>query len=325
MQRRQCAGALLALGAMPLPAMAQPRLSTRPIRIVVPFGPGGVGDLTLRIVAQRMGALLGGQPIVLDNRPGAGGVLAAQQVARAVPDGHVLLLMSNANAVAQSLFSSLPFSAVQDFAPVSMLGSFDLAVLVSQASPIGSLQALVAQAKARPGQLNIGTLYTGSTQHLAAELIKTTLGLDVQIVPFNGSPALLNALRGKQIDAAVDMLAPVLAQITGQVLRALVVMGCKRAPSLPQVPTVGESDPAAKGFNVVSWNALAAPAKTPSAVIARLSEAANAALATADVQQRLQHLGVTAQGSTPAQLAALLQREIERWAAVINRAGMARH
>lgn len=234
MQRRQCAGALLGFGALALPALAQPRLSTRPIRIVVPFGPGGVGDLMLRIVAQKMGELLGGQPIVLDNRPGAGGVLAAEQVARAAPDGHVLLLMSNANAVAQSLFQSLPFKVVDDFAPISLLGAFDVGLLVAHTSPLASLPALVAEAKARPGQLNLGTLYTGSTQHLAAELLKTTLGVDVQIVPFNGSPALLNALRGHQIDVAVDMLAPLLAQIQGQVFRALAVMGDKRAPALPR-------------------------------------------------------------------------------------------
>lgn len=321
MQRRQCVGALLALGAMPLPAMAQ---SQRPIRIVVPFGPGGVGDLTLRIVAQKMAALLGGQAIVVENRPGAGGVLAAEQVARAAPDGHVLLLISNANAVAESLFQSLPFKVVDDIAPISLLGAFDMGVLVAHTSPLASLPALVAEAKARPGQLNLGTLYTGSTQHLAAELLQTTLGVDVQIVPFNGSPALLNALRGQQIDVAVDMLAPVLAQIEGQVLRALAVMGDKRAPALPQVPTVSESDPAGKGFQVASWNALAAPAKTPPATIARLGEAVNAALADAQVQQRLQSLGVVAQGSTPAQLAALLQSEIQRWAGVIERAGIAR-
>lgn len=324
MQRRQCAGALLGFGALALPALAQPRLSTRPIRIVVPFGPGGVGDLMLRIVAQKMGELLGGQPIVLDNRPGAGGVLAAEQVARAAPDGHVLLLMSNANAVAQSLFQSLPFKVVDDFAPISLLGAFDVGLLVAHTSPLASLPALVAEAKARPGQLNLGTLYTGSTQHLAAELLKTTLGVDVQIVPFNGSPALLNALRGHQIDVAVDMLAPLLAQIQGQVFRALAVMGDKRAPALPQVPTVSESDPAVKGFQVASWNALAAPAKTPPATIARLGKAVNAALADGQVQQRLQSLGVVAQGSTPAQMAALLQSEIQRWAEVIERAGVAR-
>ena len=324
MQRRQFAGALLALGAMPLAASAQPSLSSKPIRIVVPFGPGGVADLTVRVVAQKMTALMGGQSIIVDNKPGAGGVVAAEQVVRAAPDGLTLLLMSNANAVAEGLFKSLPYSTVKDFAPISMLGYFDLAVLVAQGSPIRSLQDLIAQAKAQPGKLNIGTINIGSTQHLAAELLKTTLGIDVQIVPFNGSPAVLNAMRGKQVDAAVEILAPVMAQVNGKVLRALAVMGERRAPEMPQVPTVAESDPSAKGFQVASWNALAAPAKTPPAIIAQLNQAANAALGSSDVQQRLKSMGVEARGSTPEQQAALLDSEIKRWGAVIQRAGIAK-
>ncbi|MCD2167640.1 Bug family tripartite tricarboxylate transporter substrate binding protein [Comamonas koreensis] len=325
MKRRQCASTLLALGTMPWATFAQPRLSTRHIRVVVPFGPGGVADLTVRIVVQRMGELLGGQPIVVDNRPGAGGVVAAEQVARTAPDGHVLLLMSNANAVAETLFASLPYSAVRDFAPISLLGSFDLAVLVAHTSAIDSLQTLAEQALARPGQLNIGTSYPGSTQHLAAELLKTTLGLDVQIVPFNSSAPLANALRGQQIDAAVDTLAPSLPHIQGKLLRAAAVMGAQRSPLLPQVPTVAESMPAAKGFEVASWNALAAPAGTPVATITRLSDVTNAALASPSVQHQLQRLGIGARGSTPAQQAALLQSEIQRWATVIERAGIAKH
>jgi len=324
MQRRQCSAALLALGALPYTSAAQPRLPLRPIRLVVPFGPGGVADLMVRIVSRTLSEMLGGLPIVVDNRPGAGGVLAAEQVARAAPDGQVLLLMSNANAVAESLFASLTYSTVRDFAPISLLGRFDLAMVVAHTSPLLSFQGLLAQARARPGQLNIGTLYSGSTPHLAAELLKSTLGLDVQLVPYNSSAALFHALRGQQVDAAVDMLAPVLAHVEGRLLRALVVMGGRRAAALPGVPTVSESDPAASGFDVTSWNGLAAPANTAPATIARLSAAANAALASADVAQRLQRLGVVPEGSTPAELATLLQRDIQRWAGVVARAGIAR-
>ncbi|MEY2251887.1 tripartite tricarboxylate transporter substrate-binding protein [Comamonas sediminis] len=324
MQRRQCSAALLALGALPYTSAAQPRLPSRPIRLVVPFGPGGVADLMVRIVSRTLSEMLGGPPIVVDNRPGAGGVLAAEQVARAAPDGQVLLLMSNANAVAESLFASLTYSTVRDFAPISLLGRFDLAMVVAHTSPLLSFQGLLAQARARPGQLNIGTLYSGSTPHLAAELLKSTLGLDVQLVPYNSSAALFHALRGQQVDAAVDMLAPVLAHVEGRLLRALVVMGGRRAAALPGVPTVSESDAAASGFDVTSWNGLAAPANTAPATIARLSAAANAALASADVAQRLQRLGVVPEGSTPAELATLLQRDIQRWAGVIARAGIAR-
>ncbi|MGE8320771.1 MAG: tripartite tricarboxylate transporter substrate-binding protein [Comamonas sp.] len=323
MQRRCFAGALLALAALPPAAGAQP-LSTKPIRIVVPFGPGGVADLTVRSVAQKMTELMGGQPIIVENKPGAGGVVAAEQVAHAAPDGLTLLLMSNANAVAEGLFKSLPYSAARDFAPVSTLGYFDLAVLVAADSPVRSLPELVTQARAQPGRLNIGTISIGSTQYLAAELFKSTLGIDVQIVPFNGSPAVVNALRGKQVDAAVEILAPVLPQVSGKALRALAVMGGQRAPELPGVPTVAESSAAAKGFQVASWNALAAPAGTPPAAIARLNQAAQAALAAPEVRQRLRSLGVEARGSTPEQQAALLAGEIRRWGAVIERAGIPR-
>lgn len=324
MQRRQCAASLLALGAIPCTSLAQTQLRARPIRLVVPFGPGGVADLTVRIVSRAMSEMLGGPPIVVDNRPGAGGVSAAEHVARAAPDGQVLLLMSNANAVAEGLFPSLPCNTVRDFSPISLLGRFDLAMLVAHTSSLQSFQGLLARARYEPGQLNIGTLYSGSTQHLAAELLKTTLGLDVQLVPYNSSAALFHALRGRQVDAAVDMLAPVMAPIESRQLRALVVMGDRRAAVLPGVQTVSESEAAAAGFGVSSWNGLAAPANTDPATIARLCKAANAALASADVAERLQRLGVVAEGSTPAEMATLLQREIQRWAGVMERAGIGR-
>lgn len=321
MYRRNFSQALVALSAMPLASWAQP-LSNRPIRIVVPFGPGGVADLTIRSVAQKMTESMG-QSIVIDNKPGAGGVVAADTVAKAPPDGHTLFLMSNGTAVTAGLFKSLPYDTLNDFTPVSMLGYFDLAVLVASDSKIQSLQELIAQAKSQPGKINIGTINMGSTQHLAAELFKSSLGIDVQVVPFNGTPAVVNALRGKQVDAAVEILAPVLAQVTGKALRALAVMGDKRTPSLPEVPTVAEVDPtAAKGFSVASWNALAAPAKTPASLIARLNKEANAALASPEIAKRLRDLGVEARGSTPEQQATLLANDIKRWSAVIQRAGI---
>ncbi|WP_311223357.1 MULTISPECIES: tripartite tricarboxylate transporter substrate binding protein [unclassified Acidovorax] len=319
-RRRWAFSALLALGLPPLRALAQP-LSSRAIRIVVPFGPGGVADLTVRSVAQKMAASLG-QSIVVDNKPGAGGVVAASTVANAAPDGHTLLLMSNGTAVSAGLFASLPYDTVKDFAPISTLGSFDLAVLVAANSPITSMRTLIAEAKARPGRLNIATVQVGSTQHLAAELLKSTLNIDVQVVPFNGTPAVVTALRGGQVDAAVEILAPVTSQITGKALRGLAVMGARRARSLPDVPTVAESDAAAKGFDVTSWNALAAPARTPPDVIARLNREVNAALAAPELRRQLQEWGVEARGSTPAQQAALLASEIQRWSAVIQRAGI---
>jgi tripartite-type tricarboxylate transporter receptor subunit TctC len=218
------------------------------------------------------------------------------------------------------LFKSLPYDTTKDFAPISTLGYFDMAVLTASNSKFKTFTDLVAHAKAHPGQLNIGTINVGSTQNLAGELLKSSLGIDAQVVPFNGTPAVVTALRGGQVDVAVEILSPVLSQIEGKAMRALAVMGDKRSASLPDVPTVAESG--TPGFQVASWNALAAPAKTPPDVIARLNQEARAALASPEVKKRLQSLGVEPRGSTPQEQARLLDSEIQRWSAVIQRAGI---
>ncbi|CAN7702707.1 MULTISPECIES: tripartite tricarboxylate transporter substrate binding protein [unclassified Variovorax] len=299
-------------------ANAQPS-STKPIRLVVPFGPGGVADLTARTVAQKMSESMG-QSIIVDNKPGAGGVVASDTVAKAPPDGLTVLLMSNANAVSAGLFKQLPFDTVKDFAPVSTLGYFDMAVVTAADSKFKTMQELLAYAKAHPGTVNIGTINVGSTQHLAAELLKRSTGIDAQVIPFNASPALITALRGGQIDAGVEILAPILGQISGKSLRAIAVMGAKRSFALPETPTVAESG--APNFKVASWNAFAVPAKTPPAIVARLNKEVNAALAAPEIKERLRQLGVEAQGSTPQQQAELLRDEIQRWSEVIRLAGI---
>ncbi|CAN7706593.1 tripartite tricarboxylate transporter substrate binding protein [Variovorax sp. LjRoot130] len=299
-------------------ANAQPS-STKPIRLVVPFGPGGVADLTARTVAQKMSESMG-QSIIVDNKPGAGGVVASDTVAKAPPDGLTVLLMSNANAVSAGLFKQLPFDTVKDFAPVSTLGYFDMAVVTAADSKFKTMQELLTYAKTHPGTVNIGTINVGSTQHLAAELLKRSTGIDAQVIPFNGSPALITALRGGQIDAGVEILAPILGQISGKSLRAIAVMGAKRSFALPETPTVAESG--APNFKVASWNAFAVPAKTPPAIVARLNKEVNAALAAPEIKERLRQLGVEAQGSTPQQQAELLRDEIQRWSEVIRLAGI---
>ncbi len=290
---------------------------SKPVRIVVPFGAGGVADLTARTVAQKLGESLG-QPVVIENKPGAGGIVAGDAVAKAEPDGHTLLLMSNGTAVSAGLFKSLPFDTVRDFAPVSTLGFFDIAIITPADSKFKNFGELLAFAKAHPGKLNLGSINIGSTQNLAAELFKTSAGVDMQIVPFNGTPAVITALRGGQIDAAVEILGPVLPQIKAGAVRALAVTGDKRAAVLPEVPTAKESGLPA--FVASSWNALAAPAKTPKDVIARLNKEINAAVNSADVRKKLADLNVEARGSSPEQAAALLASETRRWGDVIVRA-----
>ena len=292
-------------------------LSNRPIRIVVPFGAGGVADVTARVVAQQLSTQLG-QPVVIDNKPSAGGIVAADAVAKAAADGHTLFLMSNGSAVTVNLFNNLPFDMVKDLTPISTLGYFDIGVITDAKSPFKNLGELVSYAKANPGKLNLGSINVGSTQHLAAELFKTTAGIDAQIVPFNGTPAVVTALRGKQIDAAVEILTPIMGQINSKAVNLLAVTGEKRSPLLPNVPTAQESG--VKGFVASSWNALAAPSKTPAPVIARLNKEINAAVNNPEVAKKLRELNVQAQASTPEQTAKLLQSEIKRWGDVIAQA-----
>ena len=315
---------LTGASAMALTALrvhAQPAFPSKALRIVVPFAAGGVGDLTARAVATGLAERLG-QPVVIDNRPGAGGVVAADAVARAEPDGHTLFLMSNGTAVSASLFRSLPYDTLADFAPVSTLGFFDIAVLVSADSPHATLAQLLAHARARPGQLNIGSINIGSTQHLAAELFKSSAAIDAQVVPFNGTPALITALRGRQVDVGVEILGPTLPQVRAGALRVLAVTGEQRSAVLPDVPTAVELG--VQGFVATSWNALAAPARTPRLVVERLQREVVATVATPAVQQQLRALNVEPRTSTPGQAAALLKTDIERWRAVIERAGIPR-
>lgn len=299
-------------------AMAQ-AFPSKPLRIVVPFAAGGAGDLTARIVAAELTLSLG-QPVVIENKPGAGGVVAAETVARAEPDGHTMFLMSNGTAVTASLFKSLPYDTLKDLAPVSTLGTFDLAVLVPAESPFKTLGELVAFAKANPNKLNIGSINIGSTQNLAAELFKSSADIDAQVVPFKATPELIGALRGKQVDVGVEILGPALTQIKAGAFRALAVTGKKRSSVLPEVPTAVEAG--VKGFQASSWNALAVPGKTPRPVIDRLNKDILAALAKPEVKKKLADLNIDADMSTPDEAAALLASDIKRWGAVIEKAGI---
>jgi tripartite-type tricarboxylate transporter receptor subunit TctC len=292
---------------------------TQPLRIVVPFGPGGVGDLTARAVAQALAEPLG-QPVTVENRPGAGGVVAAEAVARAAPDGHTLFLMSNGSAVTASLFSRLPFDTMRDFIPVSTLGYFDIAVVASSESAFKTLGDVVAYARANPGQLNLGSINIGSTQHLTAELFKSAAGIQAQVVPFNGTPALIGALRGRQVEVGVEILGPTLPQIRAGALRALAVTGERRSVVLPEVSTAVEAG--VPGLVASSWNALAVPARTPREVVMRLNKAIGGVLAAPELRKKLLELNIDPRASTPEQTAELLASDIRRWSAVIERAGI---
>jgi tripartite-type tricarboxylate transporter receptor subunit TctC len=312
---------VLLLGSLALAAAARaqpaPPFPARPVTLVVPFAPGGVADLTARAVAEGMAQRLG-QPVIVDNRPSAGSIVASVAVAKAAPDGHTLLLMSNANAVSVSLFRKLPYDPQRDFAPVAPLAAFDLGIFAAASSRHATLAGALAEARARPGRITVGTIAVGSTQHLAAELLKTAAGVDLLIVPYKATPAVVTALRAGEIDLAVEIVAPLLAQVRGGALRALAVTGAQRNPALPEVPTAEQSP--VDDFEVASWNAIAAPAGTPPAVIATLNRAVREAAEMPAVRERLAPLGLRLATGSPGDLQALLAREIRRWGEVVRAA-----
>ncbi|MHB8493197.1 MAG: Bug family tripartite tricarboxylate transporter substrate binding protein [Casimicrobiaceae bacterium] len=311
-------GIAMLVGATAALAQSYP---SRPIKLVVGFGPGGVADVTARVVGQKLGAILG-QTIVVENKPTAGGIVAADTVAKAEPDGYTLLLMTNGNAVSASLFRSLPYDIRKDFAPVSTLGFFDVAIVAGRDSHIDSLSDMIAYAKTNPGKLDIGTINVGSTQNLAAELFKSMTGMNAIIVPFKGSPAVIEALRRNEVQIGFEMLAPIVPQAKSGAVKILAVASDRRYPGLPDVPTAGEAG--VPGYTASSWNAIAAPAKTPPEVIERLNRAINQALAAPEVQQKLALQGVVARGSTPAQMGKLLGDDIQKWRKVIESANIER-
>jgi len=301
---------------VPACALAQ-SYPTKPVRIVLPFGPGGVADITTRTIAPHLTKGLG-QQVVVENMPGAGGIRAASEVAKAEPDGHTLLLLTNGNAVSQALFKSLPYDPVNDFAMISTVGFFSMVIVTAANSKHKTLQEVIAAAKQNPGKLNIGTITPGGTQHLAGELFRSTAGIDALVVPHKTTGEVVIGVRNGNLDVGVDFIAPLVSGIRAGDLRALAVTAGKRQPQLPGVPTVIEAGVA--GYDVASWNALAAPGKTPRAVLDRVHRDLVKALAAEDVQKRFAELGVDGRASTPDQLKDFFVSESRRWSRVVEAA-----
>ncbi|HET7297409.1 MAG TPA: tripartite tricarboxylate transporter substrate binding protein [Burkholderiales bacterium] len=307
---------LVSLCFVPALALAQ-SYPAKPVRIVLPFGPGGIADITTRTIAPKLGEGLG-QQVIVENMPGAGGIRAAETVARADPDGHTLLLLTNGNAVSQALFKSLPYDPVNDFAMISTVGFFSMVIVTRPESPAKTLQDAIAMAKSNPGKMNIGTITPGGTQHLAGELFRSTAGIDALVVPHKTTGEVIVAARNGNVDLAVDFIAPLLSSIKSGALRPLAVTAGKRFPGLPDVPTVIEAG--VPGYDVASWNAMAAPAKTPRAVIDRLNQELRKAIAAPEVQKRFGELGVDARTSTPEELRQFFIAESQRWTRVVEAA-----
>ncbi|SDP31297.1 tripartite tricarboxylate transporter substrate binding protein [Afipia sp. GAS231] len=305
---------------MPQLACAQ-NYPTRPIRLILPFGPGGVADVTARIVTEKLGEKLG-QRFIIENMPGAGGITAARAVLSSPPDGYTLALLSNGTAISVSLFKSLNFNPVTDFAPISSMGTFDFIFVTKSGSPYGTLADFIKAAKAKPGTLNVGTINVGSTQNLAAQLFKSTAGVDVTIVPFRSSPDVLIALLRGDIQIAIENFTSVQSHIADHAVAAVASSGPVRTGFMPDVPTVKEAG--GGDFEARSWNAIFAPKGTPPEIIKTLNAALREVLDDPTLKQRALELGIEAKASSPEEILGRLKDDIGKWADVIDRAGIAK-
>jgi tripartite-type tricarboxylate transporter receptor subunit TctC len=300
---------------------AQAKWPEKPIRLVLPFGPGGVADVTARIMAAKLTDKLG-QQVVVENMPGPGGINAARAVINAAPDGYTMALVTNGTSISVAAFNKLPFDPVKDLAMVSMVGTFDLVFAVDAASEYKTLGDFIKAAKASPGKLNIGTTLLGGTQNLGAELFKSTTGLNVQVVVYKTSPDIVVAMLRNDVQMMIDFPPAVQGQVNDGKLRLLATSSPKRTALLPKVPTADEAG--VKGYEVISWNGVGVPKGTPKEIIDTMNKAMHEVLATPEMKAAFAKVGVEAHASTPAELEARLTGDIKKWNDVIDKAGIAR-
>ena len=315
------AAAILTAGVIALSAAAetQGNYPNHPVVLIVPYGAGGVADVGMRILGDRLSSRLK-QQFVIENRPGAGGIVAAQAGASAPPDGYTLLMTGNNTAIATALFKSLPFNVLTDFASISTASFFDLLIVTRAGSPLKSLQDVIKAARANPGKINIGTITPGSTQNLAAELFTSTADIKATIVTFRTSPDMAGAVMRGDVDVAFEFYAAIHGLLADNKVVALASTGAKRTAYLPDVPTVMESG--IKDYDVASWNGLSVPAATPKAVIATLNQAMKAVIPSPEIQSKSKEMGMEMRWSTPEDMTARLKADIAKWGAVIEKAGI---
>ncbi|MDJ0391337.1 tripartite tricarboxylate transporter substrate binding protein [Roseomonas sp. E05] len=319
MQRRH----LLSLLAALLPAQAARAapsawVPTRPIRLVVPFGAGGSTDVTARLLAEALGARLG-QPVVVENRAGAGGNIGSEAVARAEPDGYTLLLTtSTTHATNPALYKSLPFDVRRDFAPITLTAFIPNLLVVPASEGIDTVQDLIARARARPGELNYGSAGAGSSQHLAAALFAARADLRMMHVPYRGGAAAVTDLLGGKLQLLFSPLVEVLEHVRAGRLRALAITTKQRSPLLPETPPLADFLP---GYEIRLWNGLLAPAGTPPAAIERIAQETNALLRTPQLQEKLAQQGSIPAGSTPEEFASFIGAELVKWAELVRISG----
>ncbi|MCC6780629.1 MAG: tripartite tricarboxylate transporter substrate binding protein [Hyphomicrobiales bacterium] len=310
---------ILLTAAFSGPAVAQADYPSRPVQLIVPYGAGGIADVGMRIVADKLTGRLK-QQFVVENRPGAGGIVAAKTGASAAPDGYTLLMTGNNNAISAALFKSLPYNILTEFASTSTTSFFDLLIVAKAGARLKSVQDIIVAARASPGKLNVGTINPGSTQNLAAELFRSTTDINVTIVTFRTSPDMATALLRGDVDVAFEFYAAIQGQVEDGKIVAVASTGPKRTAYLPAVPTVQEAG--IKDYEVASWNGISVPAATPKSVVQVLSRAINEVLPDHDVQERSKKLGMEMRGSTPEEMSSRLRADIAKWSAVIEKAGI---
>ena len=314
-------GAAASAGAGLRAPQAQPRYPSRPVRFIIPFGAAGVADITSRLAAEKLGERLG-QRFVVENQPGPGGIAAARSVLSQPPDGYTIGLVTNGNAISAAIYRALPYDPVNDFAAVSTIGAFDLVMATNVDSEFATLGAFLKAAREQPGKLNVGTINVGGTQNLAAEMLRSSAGVDFQIIPYRGTPDVIVALLRNDVQMLVEFYAPIKPTLLERKSRAVAVTGRQPSPFLPSVPTVAEAG--VPGYEVVSWNGIFVRAGTAPDIIDTLNAAIHDIVAMPEVKERYADLGIEAQASSPAELKARLVADIAKWAAVIERAGIAK-
>src|SRR5712691_9559163 len=291
---------------------------TRPVRMVVPFSPGGSTDTLARIVGQKL-TERSGQPVIIENRAGAGGHIGAEQVVKSAPDGYTLLLGGVPHAISASLYSKLPYDLARDLAAIAEVASFPSAIVLHPSLPANSVKELIALARARPGQLSFGSAGIGSPNHLSLELFKTMASVDMAHVPYKGSGQLIGDLLAGQVQLA-SMGTPVaLPHVQSGKLRAIAVTGAARSSLLPDVPTVSEAG--LPGFEVTSWYGVFGPAGLPAGIVAKLNSEIGSAVTSPDVKERLAALGAEPSVKAPDQFSRYVREEITKWAKVVKDSG----
>jgi tripartite-type tricarboxylate transporter receptor subunit TctC len=293
---------------------------TKPIRMVIPFPPGGTTDITGRIAAQKLSETLG-QQVVPDNRPGAAGNIGAEQVAKSPPDGYTLITLPGSTlTIHPSLYAKLPFDPLRDFAPITILAAVPNALVVHPSLPVRSVKELIALTKARPGELNYASTGAGQSTHLSMELFKTMAGVKITHVPYKGSAPAVTDLIGGHVPMMFDNMPSALPHVKAGKLRGIAVSTLKRSPVAPELPTVAESG--LPGFEVSVWFSVLAPANTPKDIVTRLNTVLVKAFHSPDTREKLATQGAEAIANTPDEFTAVMKRDIAMWAKVVKAANI---